>query len=98
MCSRHGQLLQALSLYDEARSNGVPLSLHHYNVLLYLCSSNGGSDDGDAGLKRGFEISRQSGNGLVVLVSMWLPLDELTSKLDSELVREGESPLLSPEK
>ncbi|KAM0961129.1 hypothetical protein ACFX13_020874 [Malus domestica] len=96
MCSRHSQLLQALSLYDEARSNGVPLSLHHYNVLLYLCSSNGGSDDGDVGLKRGFEISCQSGNGL--LVYLWLPLDELTSKLDSELVKEGESPLLSPEK
>ncbi|KAM1170428.1 hypothetical protein ACFX2G_021300 [Malus domestica] len=59
MCSRHGQLVQALSLYDEARSNGVPLSLHHYNVLLYLCSSNGGGDDGDVGLKRGFEIFRQ---------------------------------------
>ncbi|KAM0987076.1 hypothetical protein ACFX19_011399 [Malus domestica] len=59
MCSRHGQLIQALSLYDEARSNGVPLGLHHYNVLLYLCSSNGGGDDGDVGLKRGFEIFRQ---------------------------------------
>ncbi|KAM5567403.1 proteinaceous RNase P 1, chloroplastic/mitochondrial [Rosa sericea] len=57
MCSRHGQVVEALRLYDEARSNGVPLSLHHYNVLLYLCSSDG--EDADVGLRRGFEIFRQ---------------------------------------
>lgn len=57
MCSRDGQVVEALRVYDEARSNGIPLSLHHYNVLLYLCSSDG--KDADVGLKRGFEIFRQ---------------------------------------
>ncbi|KAK9292583.1 hypothetical protein L1049_020557 [Liquidambar formosana] len=55
MCSKHGDVVEALRLYDEARSNGVQLNQHHYNVLLYLCSSS------DLGLKRGFEIYRQMG-------------------------------------
>ncbi|XP_078447186.1 proteinaceous RNase P 1 isoform X2 [Wolffia australiana] len=40
MCSRRGDLLEALQLYDEARSQSIPLSQHHYNVLLYLCTSS----------------------------------------------------------
>lgn len=64
MCSKSGDVLEALRLYDEARSQGVPLSQHHYNVLLYLCSCPG--SDGDEkvvnlGLKRGFEIFKQMG-------------------------------------
>ncbi|KAL5982723.1 Proteinaceous RNase P 1, chloroplastic/mitochondrial [Asimina triloba] len=68
MCSKRGDLLEALRLYDDARSRGIPLSQHHYNVLLYLCSSPKASDGGNAagdavetGLKRGFEIFRQMG-------------------------------------
>ncbi|KAK0600775.1 hypothetical protein LWI29_018296 [Acer saccharum] len=68
MCSKHGQVVEALQLYDEARSNGIPLSQHHFNVLLYLCSSSSGvelsGDGNDAnasnlGLERGFEIFQQ---------------------------------------
>ncbi|KAH7544427.1 hypothetical protein JRO89_XS15G0165200 [Xanthoceras sorbifolium] len=68
MCSKHGDVVEALRLYDEARSNGIPLSQHHFNVLLYLCSSGSGvessGDGNDAnasnlGLKRGFEIFQQ---------------------------------------
>ncbi|ONI31014.1 hypothetical protein PRUPE_1G287700 [Prunus persica] len=66
MCSRQGHLVEALRIYDEARSRGLPLSLHHYNVLLYLCSSNGGADDDGVGLKRGFEIFRQMVDDKVV--------------------------------
>lgn len=68
-CSKDGDLAEALRLYDVARANGVTLSQHHYNVLLYLCSScsgngNGGEklDKGSAkslGLERGFEIFKQ---------------------------------------
>ncbi|XXG60736.1 hypothetical protein AAC387_Pa04g2572 [Persea americana] len=58
ICSKHGNLEEALRLYDEALSTGIPLSQHHYNVLLYLCSSSSSSD---LGLKRGFEIFRQMG-------------------------------------
>ncbi|RWR90222.1 proteinaceous RNase P 1, chloroplastic/mitochondrial-like protein [Cinnamomum micranthum f. kanehirae] len=58
ICSKHGNLEEALRLYDEALSTGIPLSQHHYNVLLYLCSSSSASD---VGLKRGFEIFRQMG-------------------------------------
>ncbi|XP_062111428.1 proteinaceous RNase P 1, chloroplastic/mitochondrial [Humulus lupulus] len=68
MCSKHGDVAEALRLYDEARSNGVQLNLNHYNVLLYLCSSSGSGSSGelsgemvspDLVLKRGFEIFQQ---------------------------------------
>ncbi|XP_072973589.1 proteinaceous RNase P 1, chloroplastic/mitochondrial-like isoform X3 [Typha angustifolia] len=55
MCSKRGDLPEALRLYDAAVSTSVNLSLHHYNVLLYLCSS---SEDG-SGVERGFEIFRK---------------------------------------
>ncbi|GMY32254.1 proteinaceous RNase P 1, chloroplastic/mitochondrial-like isoform X1 [Fagus crenata] len=53
MCSRHGDLVEALRLYDEARRDGVNLALHHYNVLLYLCALDG---ERGSNLQRGFEI------------------------------------------
>ncbi|KAE9597590.1 putative ribonuclease P [Lupinus albus] len=40
MCSKNGDAIGALSLYDLTRKEGVvKLGLHHYTVLLYLCSS-----------------------------------------------------------
>ncbi|XP_057420057.1 proteinaceous RNase P 1, chloroplastic/mitochondrial-like [Lotus japonicus] len=39
MCSKRGDIMEALSLYDAARSEGLKLQQHHYTVLLYLCSS-----------------------------------------------------------
>ncbi|XP_020220559.1 proteinaceous RNase P 1, chloroplastic/mitochondrial [Cajanus cajan] len=39
MCSKRGDVMGALSLYDSARLEGVRLGQHHYTVLLYLCSS-----------------------------------------------------------
>lgn len=65
MCSRNGQVVEALKLYDEAQSNGIQLHQHHYNVLLYLCSSpslletSGSIDVLSVGLSRGFEIFQQ---------------------------------------
>lgn len=65
MCSRNGNVIEALKLYDEARSNGIQLNEHHYNVLLYLCSSSssletsGDIDILSVGLTRGFEIFQQ---------------------------------------
>lgn len=69
MCSKHGDLVEALHLYDEARREGVQLSQYHYNVILYLCSSGGssvevsgdwdGEKDSVLGLKRGFDIFGQ---------------------------------------
>ncbi|WCJ28844.1 proteinaceous RNase P 1 [Euphorbia peplus] len=67
-CSKRGDLVEALRLYDEARSNGVRLDLQHYNRVLYLCSSGSpGELNGDGvsenasscGSKRGFEIFQQ---------------------------------------
>lgn len=55
-CSKHGDLTEALRLYEEAKLNSVTLNVHHYNVLLYLCSSN--EEDG---VEKGFEIFRQMG-------------------------------------
>ncbi|CAJ1936981.1 unnamed protein product [Sphenostylis stenocarpa] len=39
MCSKRGDVMEALSIYDSAISEGVKLGQHHYTVLLYLCSS-----------------------------------------------------------
>ena len=39
MCSKRGDVMGALSLYDSARAGGVKLGQHHYTALLYLCSS-----------------------------------------------------------
>ncbi|KDP42693.1 hypothetical protein JCGZ_23633 [Jatropha curcas] len=67
-CSKSGDLVEALRLYDEARSNGVQLTEYHYNVLLYLCSSGSlvelkgdrvVANDSDMNSRRGFEIFQQ---------------------------------------
>ncbi|KAI4305820.1 hypothetical protein L6164_029163 [Bauhinia variegata] len=67
-CSKHRNVVEALQLYDEARKNGIPLNLDHYNVLLYLCSSHSSvkldesesnADISNSGLDRGFEIFQQ---------------------------------------
>ncbi|CAN0891808.1 Proteinaceous RNase P 1, chloroplastic/mitochondrial [Linum grandiflorum] len=70
-CSKTGNLDEALRLYDEARSSGVILNQHVYNVLLYLCSSPAveGSEVklkfSELGLSRGFEIFKQMVNDKV---------------------------------
>lgn len=38
MCSKHGDLPEALRLYEQALVDSIPLCQYHYNVLLYLCS------------------------------------------------------------
>lgn len=63
-CSSTGDVVEALRLYDEARTNRVQLNQYHYNVLLYLCSlSSGTSAEAtmslSPGLQRGFDIFRQ---------------------------------------
>ncbi|XP_020585739.1 proteinaceous RNase P 1, chloroplastic/mitochondrial-like isoform X2 [Phalaenopsis equestris] len=39
MCSKAGDALGAISLYDKVIRKGLRLQQYHYNVLLYLCSS-----------------------------------------------------------
>ncbi|XP_073141948.1 proteinaceous RNase P 1, chloroplastic/mitochondrial-like isoform X2 [Henckelia pumila] len=39
MCSKRGDFLGAIRLYDLARTEGVKMGQYHYAVLLYLCSS-----------------------------------------------------------
>ncbi|KAM0832747.1 hypothetical protein ACQ4PT_064697 [Festuca glaucescens] len=39
MCSKRGDVMGAIDLYDSALKEGVRMGQHHYNVLLYLCSS-----------------------------------------------------------
>ncbi|KAK4283801.1 hypothetical protein QN277_000714 [Acacia crassicarpa] len=38
-CSKRGDVMEALSLYDNALRKGIKLGQHNYTVLLYLCSS-----------------------------------------------------------
>ncbi|CAA2994736.1 proteinaceous RNase P 1, chloroplastic/mitochondrial-like isoform X1 [Olea europaea var. sylvestris] len=62
-CSKHGDFSEAIRLYNEARASNIQLNVHHYNVLLYLCSPNndGSGQDVDnfVGLEKGFEIFKQ---------------------------------------
>ncbi|CAL9101085.1 unnamed protein product [Musa textilis] len=39
MCSKTGDVMGAIALYDSAVKEGIKLKQYHYNVLLYLCSS-----------------------------------------------------------
>ncbi|XAR67011.1 Ribonuclease P [Bertholletia excelsa] len=39
MCSKKGDVMGALELYDSAQREGIKIGQYHYNVLLYLCSS-----------------------------------------------------------
>ncbi|XP_077210816.1 proteinaceous RNase P 1, chloroplastic/mitochondrial-like isoform X2 [Tasmannia lanceolata] len=39
MCSKRGDVMGAISLYDLAVRDGMKFGQYHYNVLLYLCSS-----------------------------------------------------------
>ncbi|GAV78428.1 RNase_Zc3h12a domain-containing protein/PPR_3 domain-containing protein [Cephalotus follicularis] len=39
MCSKIGDVIGALRLYDTAQREGTELGQYHYTVLLYLCSS-----------------------------------------------------------
>jgi proteinaceous RNase P len=69
MCSRNADLTTALRLYDAALSpdSPVPLSLHHYNCLLYLCSNAAASDpeSSAAAAQRGFDIfARMEADGV----------------------------------
>uniref|UniRef100_A0ACD5Z766 Uncharacterized protein n=1 Tax=Avena sativa TaxID=4498 RepID=A0ACD5Z766_AVESA len=61
MCSRDADLPTALALYDAALdpATAIPLSIYHYNCLLYLCSNAAAGESADPdpdAVKRGFEI------------------------------------------
>ncbi|XP_059634957.1 proteinaceous RNase P 1, chloroplastic/mitochondrial-like [Cornus florida] len=39
MCSKKGDVMGAIKLYDSARRESIKMGQYHYTVLLYLCSS-----------------------------------------------------------
>ncbi|XP_030487949.2 proteinaceous RNase P 1, chloroplastic/mitochondrial isoform X1 [Cannabis sativa] len=39
MCSKRGDVMSAIQLFDLAQREGIKLGQYHYTVLLYLCSS-----------------------------------------------------------
>ncbi|KAF8400811.1 hypothetical protein HHK36_014113 [Tetracentron sinense] len=39
MCSKRGDVMGAISLYESAPKEGIKLEQYHYTVILYLCSS-----------------------------------------------------------
>ncbi|KAL3838540.1 hypothetical protein ACJIZ3_023131 [Penstemon smallii] len=91
-CSKNGELPEALCLYNEAKANNVQLNVHHYNVLLYLCSlkTDGSEEDGRdfARLEKGFHIFKQMGIDNVVP-------NEATFTNASRLAAEKEDPELA---
>ncbi|XP_020245604.1 proteinaceous RNase P 1, chloroplastic/mitochondrial-like isoform X2 [Asparagus officinalis] len=74
MCSKGGDVMGAISLYDSALEEGIKLGQYHYNVLLYLCSSaaigvihpakSGSSASGSNGYDRDYSSDEDSDNGL----------------------------------
>lgn len=38
MCSKRGDIMGAIRLYELAKKGGIKLSQYHYAVLLHLCS------------------------------------------------------------
>ncbi|PKA64753.1 Proteinaceous RNase P 1, chloroplastic/mitochondrial [Apostasia shenzhenica] len=56
MCSKRGDVHEALRLYDYALAASIRVSLHEYNVLLYLCSHPSASADE---ANRAIDIFRQ---------------------------------------
>lgn len=64
-CSKRGDLGEALRIYDEAKADNIPLNVHHYNSLLYLCSARSNCSD-DISLETGFQIFEQMGLDNVV--------------------------------
>ncbi|KAF5183948.1 Proteinaceous rnase p [Thalictrum thalictroides] len=89
MCSKDGDLVEALRIYDDARSNKLSLSKHHYNVLLYLCSSSDvlvheiNEKSMNLGLRRGFEIFKQMGiDGIAPDEATFTNASRLAAKLE----------------
>ncbi|XP_057466686.1 uncharacterized protein LOC130756216 [Actinidia eriantha] len=39
MCSKNGDVIGAIKLYDSVKRKGIKMGQYHYTVLLYLCSS-----------------------------------------------------------
>ncbi|RDX99410.1 Proteinaceous RNase P 1, chloroplastic/mitochondrial, partial [Mucuna pruriens] len=73
MCSKRGDVMGALSLYDSAMLEGVKLGQHHYTVLLYLCSS----------AAVGVVLPAKSGTGARFLNALVSSNPHLNSALDS---------------
>lgn len=81
-CSRDNNYQDALSLYDDALINNIPLNVEHYNKLLYLCSSS----NTELALKRGFEIYKEMGNKVVPNEATFTTMARLAAaKEDPEL-------------
>ncbi|KMT17566.1 hypothetical protein BVRB_2g036660 [Beta vulgaris subsp. vulgaris] len=66
MCSKHNNLQEALQLYNSAKIDGIPLSIQHYNVLLYLCSLSAADTSSSScfdSLEKGFALFKEMGVG-----------------------------------
>ncbi|CAI0543338.1 unnamed protein product [Linum tenue] len=55
MCSKRGDVMRAIELYDWAQREGISMGQYQYSVILYLCSS-AAVDLRKYALKRGLEI------------------------------------------
>ncbi|EYU29804.1 hypothetical protein MIMGU_mgv1a004402mg [Erythranthe guttata] len=55
MCSKRGDVVGAIKLYELAKKEFIKLGQYHYAVLLYLCSS-AATEVKRAALRKGFEI------------------------------------------
>eukprot|EP01018_Ginkgo_biloba_P016086 Gb_37043 [translate_table: standard] len=81
MCSKHKDLAQAIQVYDKSVAEGIRLNQYHYNILLYLCSSEAmgllqpeqsiEEAAKELALKKGFEIHHQ-------MISLNIPPNEAT--------------------
>uniref|UniRef100_A0A0E0JYC8 ribonuclease P n=1 Tax=Oryza punctata TaxID=4537 RepID=A0A0E0JYC8_ORYPU len=82
MCSKRGDVMGAINLYDSAVKEGIKMGQHHYSVLLYLCSS--------AAL--GFVQPAKSGNagsGIASIGQLHSPSTESVGNLEGDDVQSG---------
>ncbi|CAN6456516.1 unnamed protein product [Victoria cruziana] len=73
MCSKRGDVVGAIALYDSFLKDGVKLNQYHYTVLLYLCSSaamgvvqpaKSGNRNLNYAVSRGAEIVNEFGKNM----------------------------------
>ncbi|KAJ4850470.1 hypothetical protein Tsubulata_031802 [Turnera subulata] len=74
-CSKSGDVIGAIELYDSTRGKGIKMGQYHYGVLLYLCSSAAvgvvqPAKSGSVNASRELDVLNESNEGLKALMEL----------------------------
>lgn len=89
MCSKAGDFMGAIELYEWAQREGIKLEQYHYAVILYLCSSAALGVIQPAKSGRGNRTSNSLSLSVVPSFENPINLDEEHSKMNSVSKSEG---------